>query len=74
MLTSPELSRVPVKRGRRSRNHDSAAIRRLDAFGNGALDQGRAQGEYFDRLAPTRRTLGMIERLGPEHSGVSPRR
>ena len=32
-------------------NHDSAAIRRHDAFGNRALDQGRARGEYFDRLA-----------------------
>src|SRR5271156_3483171 len=27
------------------------AIRRLDPFGNGAQDQGRARGKYFNRLA-----------------------
>lgn len=42
---------VSRERRRRSRNHDAAAIRRHDARGSRALDQGRACGEYFGRLA-----------------------
>jgi len=50
ILASPNSAPFSQMRAPRP-NHDSAAIRRHDAFGNRALDQGRARGKYFDRLA-----------------------
>jgi len=54
ILASPELGTFLKNEGAEAETMTSAAIRRHDAFGNRALDQGRARGEYFDRLAPAR--------------------
>ncbi len=56
MLTSPELATILSSEGAEAETMTPQQFGESDAFGNGAMDQGRAPGQYFDRLTASRAT------------------